>query len=83
MKKKIRAICEWKHIEILEITIMTDHVHMVAIIPPKLAVSELMGILKGKTAIAVLQQQKSLRKKPYWGKPLLEPRLLCHDGRDG
>ena len=46
---------------------MTDHVHMVAIIPPKLAVSELMGILKGKTAIAVLQQQKSLRKKPYWG----------------
>ena len=64
MEKKIRAICEWKHVEILEITIMADHVHMVAIIPPKLAVSELMGILKGKTAIAVLQQQKSLRKKP-------------------
>ena len=46
---------------------MHDHVHMVAIIPPKLSVSELMGILKGKTAIAVLQQQKSLRRKPYWG----------------
>ena len=46
---------------------MADHVHMVAIIQPKLAVSQLMGILKGKTAIAVLPQQKSLRKKPYWG----------------
>jgi putative transposase len=66
-EKKIRAICEWKHVEVLEMTIMPDHVHMVAIIPPKLAVSELMGILKGKTAIAVLQQKKSLRTKPYWG----------------
>jgi putative transposase len=26
-----------------------------------------MGILKGKTAIAVFQQTKSLRTKPYWG----------------
>ena len=67
VEKKIRAICEWKRVEILEMTIMADHIHMVAIIPPKLAVSELMGILKGKTAIAVLQQQKSLRIKPYWG----------------
>ena len=67
IEKKIRSICEWKRVEILEITIMTDHIHMVAIIPPKLAISELMGILKGKTAIAVFQQQKSLRTKPYWG----------------
>jgi putative transposase len=54
-------------VEILELTIMPDHIHMVAIIPPKLAISELMGILKGKTAIAVFQQQKSLRTKPSWG----------------
>jgi putative transposase len=67
VERKIRVICEWKHVEILEMTIMPDHIHMVAIIPPKLAISELMGVLKGKTAIAVLQQQKSLRKKPYWG----------------
>jgi putative transposase len=67
IEKKIRTICDWKHVEILELTIMPDHVHMVAIIPPKLAISELMGILKGKTVIAVLQQQKSVRTKPYWG----------------
>ena len=67
VEKKIRAICEWKRVEIQEMTIMPDHIHMVAIIPPKLAVAELMGILKGKTAIAVLQQRKSLRTKPYWG----------------
>ena len=67
VEKKIRAICEWKRVEIMEITIMPDHIHMVAIIPPKLAVAELMGILKGKTAIAVFQQRKNLRTKPYWG----------------
>jgi putative transposase len=67
VEKKIKAICEWKRVEIQEITIMPDHIHMVAIIPPKLAVSELMGILKGKTAIAVFQQRKNLRTKPYWG----------------
>jgi putative transposase len=54
-------------IEILEMTIMPDHVYMVVIIPPKLAVSEVMGILEGKTAIAVFQQPKGLRTKPYWG----------------
>ena len=67
VEKKIRSVCEWKRVEILEMTIMPDHIHMVAIIPPKLAIFELMGILKGKTAIAVLQQHKSLRTKPYWG----------------
>jgi len=67
VERKIRSVCEWKHVEILEITIMADHIHLVAIIPPKLAISELMGILKGKTAIAVFHQHKSLRTKPYWG----------------
>jgi REP element-mobilizing transposase RayT len=46
---------------------MADHIHMVAIIPPNVAVAELMGIFKRKTAIAVFQHQKSLRTKPYWG----------------
>ena len=67
VEKKVRIICDWKHVEILEMTIMPDHIHMVVIIPPKIAISELMGILKGKTAIAVFQQQQKLRTKPYWG----------------
>ena len=67
VERKIRAICEWKRVEILEMTTMADHIHMVAIVPPKLSISELMGIMKGKTAIAVFQQHKKLRTKPYWG----------------
>ncbi|MDR0558469.1 MAG: transposase [Treponema sp.] len=37
------------------------------ITPSKLAISEAMGVLKGKTATAVFQQAKSLRTKPCWG----------------
>jgi len=67
VEKKIKSVCEWKGVEILEMTVKPDHIHMVAIIPPKQSISGLMGVLKGKTAIAVFQQHKNLRTKPYWG----------------
>jgi putative transposase len=47
--------------------VMRDHVHLVVTIPPKISISELMGILKGKTAIGIFKTYKALRKKPYWG----------------
>src|SRR5271157_3726049 len=34
---------------------------------PKISVAQLMGILKGKTAIKILKSYQGLRKKPYWG----------------
>ncbi|MDR3130946.1 MAG: transposase [Treponema sp.] len=55
-------MCEWKHIEILVMTIIPDCVHLAAIISPKLSIAEAMEILKG-TAIAVFQQTKRLRTK--------------------
>ena len=62
IEHKIRAICEWKQAEILELNIRKDHVHMIVTIPPRLAISEMMGILKGKTAIAVFKQMQVLKK---------------------
>ncbi len=67
VEDKIRVICEWKKVEILELKVMEDHVHMVISIPPKVSVSELMGVLKGKTAINLFKSYKELKKKPYWG----------------
>jgi putative transposase len=43
--------------QILEGHLMPDHVHMVIAIPPKYAVSAVIGFLKGKSAIAVARQQ--------------------------
>lgn len=67
LEDKIRAICAWKDVEILEMNIQPDHVHLVCSIPPKMSVSEFMGILKGKTALMMFKSYPSLRKKPYWG----------------
>jgi len=67
VEDKIRTIYEWKDIEVLELSVMKDHVHMVVTIPPRESISEVMGILKGKTAIALFKGKPGLKKKPYWG----------------
>jgi putative transposase len=54
---------------LLELNVQADHVHMVAVIPPKYAVSEVMGYLKGKAAIRLFQRYKQLGKQ-YWGRHL-------------
>ena len=46
-----------------------DHVHMLIAIPPKYAVSEVVGYIKGKSAIAVARQFSG-RKRNYNGESL-------------
>lgn len=60
-------LCEWKKVEIKELNIQKDHIHLVVFVPPKISISELMGILKGKTAIKIFKSFPGLKKKPYWG----------------
>ena len=36
-------------------------------VPPKLSISDYMGIVKGRTAIRVFNRFRELKKKPYWG----------------
>ena len=63
----IRSLCEWKRVEIKEMNICQDHVHIVVSVEPKLSISQLMGILKGKTAIKIFRSYPGLKEKPYWG----------------
>jgi putative transposase len=60
-------MCEWKGAEVLELKVMADHVHLVVDMPPRESVADLMGLLKGKTAIKLFKSYSGLRKKPYWG----------------
>ena len=46
-----------KSARFVEGQLMPDHVHMVMRIPPKYAVSAVIGFLKGKSAIAVARLQ--------------------------
>jgi len=53
-------------IEVVEINVQKDHVHLVVSIPPKYAVSQYMGFLKGKLALQLFDRYPQLRKR-YWG----------------
>ena len=46
-----RKLAEQKECRILEGHLMADHVHMLISIPPKYAVSQVVGFIKGKSAI--------------------------------
>lgn len=67
LQKDISMLLEWKSCEMIEMNIQKDHVHLIVSVPPKLSISELMGILKGKTAIKIFKSYPQLRVKPYWG----------------
>ena len=66
VREEIKRLCRWMRIEILEGHVGEDHVHICLAIPPKYAVSEAIGTLKGKTAIRMFRKFPELRKR-YWG----------------
>ncbi|MEQ6117882.1 IS200/IS605 family transposase [Reichenbachiella sp. MALMAid0571] len=63
----IVMLLEWQGCEKKELNIQIDHIHLVVSVPPKVSISKLMGILKGKTAIKIFKSYPQLKQKPYWG----------------
>ncbi|MCP4368959.1 MAG: IS200/IS605 family transposase [Deltaproteobacteria bacterium] len=63
----IRAFSERSSREVVELNVQIDHVHLIAMVPPKISISDYLGIIKGRTAIRIMNQYKQLRQKPYWG----------------
>ena len=59
----IRTLCKYKGVEIVEGKIMTDHVHLLVSIPPKMSVSSFMGYLKGKSALMMFDKHANLKYK--------------------
>ena len=69
-KQEIYKLCTQKDlVEILELNIQPDHVHVVISIPPKYSVSSIMGFLKGKLALRLFHRYEKLGKQ-YWGRHL-------------
>ena len=65
--QEIYRLCNQKRgVEILELNVQIDHVHLVFSIPPRYAVSRFMGYLKGKLALRLFGRFPQLRKR-YWG----------------
>ena len=70
--KIFRDLCRQFGIELVEGHAMTDHVHMCLGIPPKYAVAEALGKLKGKSAILIhkryLGRGKNLTGYHFWAR---------------
>ena len=73
-------LAQQKESQILEGHVMADHMHMLMSIPPKYAVSQVVGFIKGEErdplGAGVCREEEKLR-----GATFLGPRLLCVDGR--
>ena len=65
--KDIPMFLVWKSCEMIEMNIQSDHIHLIVSVPPKMSISQLMGVLKGKTAIKIFKSYPQLKEKPYWG----------------
>ena len=60
---KLRKLCEYKQVEILEAEACKDHIHMLVSIPPKYSVSQIMGYLKGKSGLMVFEKYANMKYK--------------------
>ena len=49
----IKMLARQKECEVLEGHVCSDHIHMLISIPPKYAVSQVIGFIKGKSAIYI------------------------------
>jgi putative transposase len=65
--------CEQKGCEVVELNVQDDHVHLIVMMPPKVSVSDLIGTLKGRSAIRIFKQRPGLKTKLYWGNHFWAP----------
>ena len=63
----IRQYCEQQSGEVDDLNVQCDHVHLLAMVPPKVSISEFVGTIKGRTAIRIFNRFRELKRKPYWG----------------
>ena len=72
IRQIIRQLCSYKGVEIIEAHTMPDHIHMLVRIPPKIAVSNFMGYLKGKSSLMIFERHANLKYKygnrNFWAK---------------
>jgi putative transposase len=67
-----RQLAQRKECQILEGHLMSDHVHMLIAIPPKYAVSQVVGYIKGKSAIHVArvygERKRNFVGQHFWAR---------------
>ena len=60
-------------VELIEFGGKDDHVHLLVTVPPKLAIANLVGKLKGKSAYFLRKEYTKQLRKKLWGDHLWSP----------
>ena len=67
-----RQLAQRKESQILEGHLVVDHVHMLISIPPKYAVAQVIGYIKGKSAIHIARtaggRQRNFTGEHFWAR---------------
>ena len=68
----VRELCQRHGVELVEGHALSDHVHVLLGIPPKLSVANTVGFLKGKSAIRIhreyLGRQRNFTGYHFWAR---------------
>ena len=67
IREIIRQVCDSNQIEIIKGRVSKDHVHIYVSYPPKLSVSEMVRLMKGRSSRRIQEEFPQLSKR-YWGK---------------
>jgi len=76
LREIIRQICNEDKIEILKGVIAPDHVHLLLVIPPYIAVSRILQHLKGESS-RKLQMEFPRLGKQFWGQHMWQIGYFC------
>ena len=67
-----RELARHKEAEVVEGHLMSDHVHICLSIPPKIAVSSVVGYMKGKSAITIARKfmgrERNFTGEVFWAR---------------
>ncbi len=69
LRELVRQICAANDVIIMSGSVQSDHVHLLVSVPPKMSVSKLIQLMKGRTSRKLLQEFEELNRQ-FWGKHL-------------
>ena len=67
----LRELAGQKGVKITEGFVCHDHIHMLLSIPPKYSIAEIMGYMKGKSAIRLHNEygkRRAISQKSFWSR---------------
>lgn len=73
----IHTFSEQKRCKVMELNVQKDHIHLIVMVPPKLSISDYMGIIGRPDSNSSVRQVPQVEEKTVLGQSFLVKRLLC------